>query len=181
MKKAIETIKKGGVLLHKTDTIWGLGCDATNIKSIKKIYSIKKRDLNKPLIILVNNKKMLNEYVEEVPGNISEIIDKKLGAITIIYPNPKNIPAILIHKKSIAIRITKNKKCRLIIDKINKPIVSTSANISGKPFPGNFSEIDNEIINSVDYILEEIEEDSINKPSSIYRINKNQEIEHIDR
>jgi len=181
MKKAIETIKKGGILLHKTDTIWGLGCDATNIKSIKKIYSIKKRDLNKPLIILVNNKKMLNEYVEKVPGNISEIIDKKVGAITIIYPNPKNIPAILIRKKSIAIRITKNKKCRLIIDKINKPIVSTSANISGKPFPGNFSEIDNEIINSVDYILEEIEEDSINKPSSIYRINKNQEIEHIDR
>ena len=181
MKKAIEIIKKGGVLLHKTDTIWGLGCDATNIKSIKKIYSIKKRDLKKPLIILVNNKKMLNEYIEKVPENISEIIDKKPGAITIIYPNPKNLPAILIHQKSIAIRITKNKKCRLIINKINKPIVSTSANISGKPFPGNFSEIDNEIINSVDYILEEIKEDSTSKPSSIYRINKNQEIEHIDR
>ena len=146
MKKAIETLKKGGVLLHKTDTIWGLGCDATNIKSIKKIYSIKKRNLNKPLIILVSNIKMLNEYIEKVPKVILDLINKKPGSITIIYPNPKNLPAILIHKKSIAIRITKNKKCRFIINKINKPIVSTSANISGKPFPKNFSEIDNEII-----------------------------------
>ena len=183
MKKAIEIINKGGILLHKTDTIWGLACDAKNIESIKKIYSIKKRDLNKPLIILVSNKKMLNKYVKKTPGNILSLINKINGLATIIYPNPKNLPEILTHKGSIAIRITKNKKCQEIINTINKPIISTSANISGDPFPKNFSEIHSEIKKSVDYILKEkdINKETINKPSSLYRINEKLELEYIDR
>jgi len=181
MNKAIQIIKKGGILLHKTDTIWGLACDAKKTKSIKKIYSIKKRDLNKPLIILVSSKKMLNEYVDKVPENILSLINTKNGLVTIIYPNPKGIPEILIHKKSIAIRITKNKKCQEIINKINQPIVSTSANISGEPFPKKFSEINDEIKESVDYILTEKNEDTVNKPSSLYRINEKQELEYVNR
>ena len=183
MKKAIDIINKGGVLLHKTDTIWGLACDAKNAESIKKIYSIKKRDLNKPLIILVSDKKMLNEYVEKVPDNILSLINKINRLATIIYPDPKGLPEILTHKGSIAIRITKNKKCQKIINEINKPIISTSANISGDPFPKKFSEINSKIKKSVDYILKEKDnnKETINKPSSLYKINQNQELEYIDR
>jgi len=182
MKKEIEIINKGGILLHKTDTIWGLACDAKNTESIKKIYSIKKRNLNKPLIILVSDKKMLNEYVEKVPDNILSLINKINGLATIIYPNPKSLPEILTHKGSIAIRITKNKKCQEIINEINKPIISTSANISGEPFPKKFSDINSKIKKSVDYILKgEDNKGNISKPSSLYKINENQELEYIDR
>ena len=181
MKKAIDTIKNGGIILHQTDTIWGLGADATNIESIKKVYSIKNRKINNPLIILVNNVQMLKKYVTDCPDNILNMINKIGGVITIIYPNPKNLPQILIQKNSIAIRITRNKTCKSIITKINKPMVSTSANISGDPYPKKFSEINKKIKNAVDYILEDSNKESISNPSCLYRLNKNEKLEYINR
>ena len=185
INKECEIISRGGILLHKTDTIWGLACDALNLNSIHKIYRIKKRPSNKPLIILVNSLEMLQKYVYNVPKNITDKIKKFDKPSTIIYSNPKNLPQILIHNNSIAIRITKNKKCKEIINTIKNPIVSTSANISGEPFPKKFSEINSLIKKSVDYIIKEKNEDNKSddkvKPSLLYRINKKQELEHIDR
>ena len=185
IKKEIKILNSGGVLLHKTDTIWGLACDAINYNSIKKIYSIKKRELNKPLIILVNNFEMLKRYVNNIPIYLANEINNINEPSTIIYSNPKKLPEILIHNNTIAIRITKNIQCKEIINSINKPIVSTSANISGDPFPRNFSEISDKIKKSVDYILKEENENNNtakkNKPSKLFRINDKQELEYLDR
>ena len=155
MEKIIEALKSGGTILYPTDTIWGIGCDATNIEAINKIFEIKKREKNKSMIILVESAKRLEELVE-VPEMAWEIIDLSDKPVTLIYDNPKGLPKeILAEDGSIGIRLVDDLYLKKIITKLNKPLVSTSANFSGEKSPMKFSDISKEIINSVDFVAEE--------------------------
>ncbi|MFC4164100.1 L-threonylcarbamoyladenylate synthase [Epilithonimonas zeae] len=155
LTRAIETLQSGGTLLYPTDTIWGIGCDATNPEAIKKIFDIKKREQNKSLIILVESEKRLQDLVD-VPEMAWQIIDLSEKPVTIVYENPKNLPKeLLAEDGSVGIRIVKNEYCKKLISKLNKPLVSTSANLSGQKSPMKFSDISEEIKNSVDYIVED--------------------------
>lgn len=155
MEKIIEILKNGGTILYPTDTIWGIGCDATNVEAINKIFEIKKREKNKSMIILVENEKRLQDLVE-VPEMAWEIIDLSEKPVTIVYENPRNLPKeILAPDGSIGIRLVKDPFCQKLITKLNKPLVSTSANFSGAKSPLKFDDISPEIIHLVDYAVEE--------------------------
>tara|TARA_B100001540_G_C15517547_1_gene510959 strand:+ start:164 stop:721 length:558 start_codon:yes stop_codon:yes gene_type:complete len=173
IQECCAKIEEGGVVIYPTDTVLGLGCDATNKNAIRKLIKIKKREQSKGLIILVDSINMLSEYVEKIPEAAIEKINKTNHPTTIIYQNPINLPSLLYNNNSIAIRITKNKYCKKIIYKLKKPIVSTSANISGKPIPINFTDLDNELKNKVDCILKEKNTNMSNNPSKIYKIEGN--------
>ncbi|WKS94399.1 L-threonylcarbamoyladenylate synthase [Riemerella columbina] len=150
-----ETLKSGGTLLYPTDTIWGIGCDATNADAIERVYQIKNRDLQKPMIILVDTEKRLQDLVE-VPEMAWEIIDLSEKPVTIIYDQPKGLPDnLLAEDGSIGIRLVKNQLCQQIIRKINAPLVSTSANFSGEKSPLSFSDISTDLKNAVDLIIPE--------------------------
>ncbi len=155
MEKALEVLKKGGTILYPTDTIWGIGCDATNPEAIQKIFDIKKRDAHKSMIILVESEKRLQDLVD-VPEMAWEIIDLSEKPVTIVYENPRNLPKeILAEDGSIGIRLVKNDFCKKLISKLNKPLVSTSANLSGQKSPLQFSDISSEIVKAVDFAVEE--------------------------
>lgn len=155
MEKIIEILKSGGTILYPTDTIWGIGCDATNIEAIEKIYEIKKREKSKSLIILVESEKRLQDLVD-VPEMAWEIIDLSEKPVTIVYENPRNLSKeILADDGSIGIRLVKDDFCKKLISKLNKPLVSTSANFSGDKSPMKFSDITPEMIDLVDFAVEE--------------------------
>lgn len=171
MQNIIEVLKSGGTILYPTDTIWGIGCDATNVEAIKKIFEIKKREKSKSVIILVESEKRLQDLVD-VPEMAWEIMDFSEKPVTLIYDNPKNLPKeILAEDGSIGIRLVKNDFCKKLISKLNKPLVSTSANLSGEKSPMKFSDISEEIKNSVDFVVKENQEKiSEYSGSSIIRI-----------
>lgn len=155
MEKALQTLKSGGTILYPTDTIWGIGCDATNIDAINKIFEIKKREKTKSMIILVESEKRLQDLVD-VPEMAFEIIDLSEKPVTIVFDNPRGLPKeILAEDGSIGIRLVKDDLCKKLISKLNKPLVSTSANFSGDKSPMKFSDINPEIISLVDYAVEE--------------------------
>jgi L-threonylcarbamoyladenylate synthase len=152
--KAYEVLKKGGTILYPTDTIWGIGCDAKNEKAVNKIYQIKQRPESKSLIILLNNKESLEKYVEKVPLIALDLMDQIEKPLTIIYPKAKNIPTkLLTDDGGIAIRITKNEFCAKLIQLLDSPLVSTSANTSGEMPPLIFKQVSNYIRNKVDYTV----------------------------
>ena len=155
MQKIIEILKSGGTIVYPTDTIWGIGCDATNVEAIQKIFEIKKREPSKSVIILVENEKRLQDLVD-VPEMAWEIIDLSEKPVTIVYENPRNLPKeLLAQDGSIGIRLVKNDFCKKLISKLNQPLVSTSANLSGQKSPMKFSDISPEILAAVDYAVEE--------------------------
>ena len=155
MQNLIDTLKSGGTILYPTDTIWGIGCDATNPEAINKIFEIKKREKSKSMIILVESEKRLQDLVE-VPELAWEIMDLSEKPMTLIYDNPKGLPKeILAEDGSIGIRLVKDDYLKKLIGKLNKPLVSTSANFSGDPSPMKFADISQEIISSVDAVAEE--------------------------
>jgi L-threonylcarbamoyladenylate synthase len=155
MEDIINILKSGGTILYPTDTIWGIGCDATNIEAVNKIFEIKKREKNKSMIILVETEKRLQDLVD-VPEMAWEIIDLSEKPVTIVYENPRGLPKeLLAEDGSIGIRLVKNDFCKKLITKLNKPLVSTSANFSGDKSPLKFSDISHEIISLVDYAVEE--------------------------
>ncbi len=155
MEKLIETLKSGGTILYPTDTIWGIGCDATNAEAINKIFEIKKRDQNKSMIILVESEKRLQDLVD-VPEMAWEIMELSENPVTLIYADPKGLPnEILAQDGSIGIRLVKDLFLKKIITKLNKPLVSTSANFSGEKSPMKFSDISAELVNAVDFVAEE--------------------------
>ena len=161
MEKLLETLKSGGIILYPTDTIWGIGCDATDDEAVMKIFDLKNRDQNKPLIILVESEKRLQDLVE-VPAVAWDIMDLSEKPITIVYDAPKGISKNLIAEDgSIGIRLVKNEFCKRLISKLNKPIVSTSANFSGEKSPKSFADISQKLINEVDAVAE----DQINRVS----------------
>ncbi len=155
MNELIQTLKDGGTILYPTDTIWGLGCDATNVQAIQKIAEIKGRDASKSFIILVESEKRLQELVE-VPEMAWEIIDLSEKPVTLVYDNPRGLPAeLLAADGSIGIRLVKTPFLRKLISGLNKPIVSTSANLSGEKSPRSFADISQEVIDAVDTVATE--------------------------
>lgn len=167
----IDILKNGGTILYPTDTIWGIGCDATNIEAINKIFEIKKRDKNKSMIILVESEKRLQDLVD-VPEIAWEIIDLSEKPVTIVYDSPRGLPKeLLAEDGSIGIRLVKDDFCKKLISKLNRPLVSTSANFSGEKSPLKFADINPEIIDLVDFVVEE-QREKISKweGSSVIRI-----------
>lgn len=178
---SLACLLSGGIILYPTDTIWGIGCDATNSIAIQKIYQLKKREEKKSLIILVDDEKMINEYVTHPSPKIFSVVHSATRPTTAIFSSAKNLPPKLINEDgTIAIRITKDDFCRQLINQLNKPLVSTSANISGENYPQNFNEISDEIKSGVDYIVQHRQNDlSKNAPSSIIKLNEKNEIQFI--
>lgn len=158
MDELITTLKNGGTILYPTATIWGLGCDATNVEAIEKIYKIKKRDRTKSMLILVESERRLQELVE-VPSLAWEMMDISEKPITFIYESPRNLPEeLLAEDGSIGIRLTKNEFCKTMISLLNKPVVSTSANLSGEKSPLRFSDINQKVVDAVDYVVPDFHE-----------------------
>lgn len=171
----------GGIILYPTDTIWGLGCDATNADAIKKIYRLKKREEKKSLIILVNNEKMIQEYVDNPSEKLLAFASAAQKPTTTIFSNAIRLPAVLVNEDgTIAIRIVKEDFCQKLIQQLQRPLVSTSANISRENYPQNFNEVSSEIKTGVDYIVQHRQNDlSKSTPSSIIRLSKENEIEFL--
>jgi len=174
---AFRIIKKGGIILYPTDTVWGIGCDATNSKAIKRIFTLKKRTQTKSMIVLANSDRMLYQIFDEIPENAFQIWDLSEKPTTIILDNPKNIaPEIVAKDNSIGIRITKESFCYNLINQMKKPLVSTSANVSSESTPKSFSEINPEIITGVDYVVDLYREKQTEHPSTILKLTLDNQI-----
>ena len=169
IKKACEIMEKGGIILYPTDTIWGIGCDATNEDAVKRVYEIKKRIDSKALIVLVDKPVKVEFYVREVPEIAWDLIDVADKPLTIVYPNARNLATnVLADDGSVGIRITQETFSRKLCERFRKAIVSTSANISGHPAPTNFNEISDEIKQAVDYVVTYRQDDPYQpSPSSV--------------
>ena len=180
LKRALEVLKQGGTILYPTDTVWGIGCDATNPEAVAKVYELKKRIESKALICLVADDRMLKKYVKQVPGVASDIFDIADNPITIIYDNAQNLAQNLIAKNNtIAIRIPDDEFCYQLSRKLNGAIVSTSANISGQPTPKCFKEISQDILKGVDYVVNLHHDKKMVKPSSIIKLGSHGEVKVI--
>ena len=147
-------MRAGGVILYPTDTVWGIGCDATNPEAVKRVYEIKRREDSKSMLVLVDSDAKVDLYVKEVPAVAWDLIELSTKPLTIIYDGAKNLAEnLLASDGSIGIRVTAEEFSKQLCFRFRKAIVSTSANISGEPTPKSFSEISEEIKNSVDYIV----------------------------
>lgn len=174
VQEAVTALKKGNTILYPTDTIYGIGCDATNYEAVEKIYQIKERDPSKSLLILVDSFPMLDQYIEEVPEMAWEVLKVNKDPLTIIFDRPKGVAENLIASdNSLAIRVTNDPLCRAIIRGLRKPIVSTSANISGQPSPVHFEDIPEELKNRIDHIVDLPLPSKNVKPSAIMKISNN--------
>lgn len=180
LQQALETLKKGGVILYPTDTVWGIGCDAANAEAVAKIYALKQREENKAMICLVSDVRMLESCVEQIPDAAYDIIEYSDKPTTIIYDNPLRVAENLIGAdNSLAIRVVKSGFAHRLVRSFRKPIVSTSANISGENTPKNFQEISSLILNGVDYVVNLQPENPQAKPSAIIRLKNNGEVQII--
>ena len=174
IKKACEVMQNGGVILYPTDTVWGIGCDATNEEAVKRVFEIKQRADSKAMLVLVDNPVKVNFYVSDVPSVAWDLIDMATKPLTIIYDGARNLASNLIAEDgSVGIRVTTEEFSNQLCFRFRKAIVSTSANISGEPSPQVFSEISEEIKNAVDYIVDyRREEKNASRPSSIMKLGK---------
>ncbi len=181
IKKALEVLKGGGVILYPTDTIWGIGCDATNEEAVQRIYEIKKREDSKSMLVLMENPALLDRYVEEVPEVAWDLVEITTTPLTVIYPGAKNLAKNLIAEDgSIGIRFTKEAFTSQLLQRFRRPLVSTSANISGEKSPAFFDEISEEIKSAVDYIVEYRQDDTTSsQPSSIIKLGPGGQIDII--
>ncbi|MBR6367244.1 MAG: threonylcarbamoyl-AMP synthase [Bacteroidaceae bacterium] len=172
IKKAVEVMRNGGVILYPTDTIWGIGCDATNEEAVKKVYEIKKRADSKALICLVDSEAKIDFYVKDVPPVAWDLIELSTKPLTVIYDGARNLaPSLLAEDGSVGIRVTNEEFSKQLCFRFRKAVVSTSANISGEPSPKSFADISDEIKNAVDYIVgvRQNEKGGV-KPSSIIKL-----------
>jgi len=171
IKNALEVLKQGGIILYPTDTVWGIGCDATISAAVAKIYALKKREESKSMICLVNDTEMLEQHVSEIPKSALDLIKQSQKPTTIIYDAPKNVANNLIaNDNTLAIRVVNNSFCNALIKTLLNPLVSTSANISGQPTPKDFQEISEHIIKGVDYIVNLPSKKTAIRPSSIIKM-----------
>lgn len=172
LKKACEVMAAGGLILYPTDTIWGIGCDATNEEAIRRVYELKRRSDHKAMLVLLDSEAKLNGYVSNVPDIAWDLIEVADNPLTIIYSDAKNLaPSLVGEDGSVGIRITREAFSRQLCERFRKPVVSTSANISGEPSPASFSEISEEVKKGVDYIVEYRQDDQTKaKPSSIIKL-----------
>lgn len=178
--KVIEALKTGLTILYPSDTIWGLGCDATNEEACQRILKIKERPENKSFILLADSFQMIEKYIPEFPSVCYDLVDLSDKPLTIIYPNAQGLaPSVIAQDGSVGIRLTKDPICLALIRSIRKPIVSTSANISGTAFPTNYSSIDPKIKEKVDAILELRTNEQLSTPSQIIKIGLDSSIQVI--
>ena len=181
IKAALDVLQKGGVILYPTDTIWGIGCDACNEEAVKKVYAIKNRIDSKSMLVLMENAALIERYVTEIPDVAYDLIELTDKPLTIIFDGARSLAKNLIAEDgSIGIRITTEKFSSELIRRFKRPIVSTSANISGKPSPSCFGEIEPEIIDAVDYVVK-YRQDDLQKsvPSGIIKLGRSGEVKII--
>src|SRR5574344_409680 len=181
IKNAVEVMRRGGIILYPTDTVWGIGCDATNADAVKRVYDIKHRDNSKALICLVDSDARLQMYVRDVPSVAWDIIDLATKPTTVILDGAVNLASNLIAGDgSIALRVTAEPFSHQLCFKFQKAIVSTSANISGEPAAANYCDISEELLTSVDYVcMSRRQEKASHTPSSIIKLSKNGEVKII--
>lgn len=174
IKNCLDVLRRGGIILYPTDTIWGLGCDATNADSVNRIFSIKAREESKSLLVLVNSIGMLERYVTEIPRTASELITVTDSPLTVIYPEGRNLAAgVCANDGSVGIRICNEEFCNELISRFRKPVVSTSANLSGQPSPRHFGEIDEIITGKADYVVRYRQNDrQKHSPSPVIKVEK---------
>lgn len=178
--KAFEIIQNGGIILYPTDTVWGIGCDATNAEAVKKIYALKQREESKSMIVLMNGEKMMYNVFKEIPEVAWQILDLSEKPTTLILDNPKNIaPNIIAEDNTLGVRLVKEPFCYKLMERLKKPLVSTSANISGMPTPKSFKEISPEILNGVDYVVNLHHEKICDKPSTIIKLTNDNQVKII--
>lgn len=192
LAEALKTLRDGGTILYPTDTVWGLGCDATNPEAVAKIYEIKQRSDSKSLVLLASDLDMVAKYVKEIPSIAVDLVEVNDAPMTIIYPGAiageEGAPGDRWHLAhntvaadgSVGIRIPLMEWCRQLVFKLGRPIVSTSANISGEPTPQRFSDIPQEIKDAVDFVVPpSVDTDSTGKASQILKVGLRGEIEII--
>ncbi len=175
VEKSVTLLRQGKILLYPTDTIWGIGCDATNARAVERVYKLKNRHEQKSMIVLLADKEKIQDYVEEVPAIAFDLIENAASPITIVYNKAKNLPKNLIAPDgTIAIRVVKGDYCTAVIRGLGKPLVSTSANISGEPAPKTFGQISETIKEKVDYTVD-IHRTRIRsvRPSTILKLETN--------
>jgi len=181
IRNSLEVLRNGGTLLYPTDTVWGLGCDATNYQAVEKIYQIKRRVESKSLIVLLDHFNNLSTYIKHVPEITYDLLQSIDSPVTVIYSNARNLASnVIASDGTIGIRIVREQFCTELIRQFGRPIVSTSANISGQPTPAMFSQIPDEILQSVDYVVRYRQNIySQAKPSTIIRLYENGQYEMI--
>lgn len=178
--KAYEIIKEGGIILYPTDTVWGIGCDATNPEAVAKIYKLKKRIETQSMIVLMNGEKMIYNVFKDIPEVAWQIMDLSENPTTLVLDKPRNVAANLIASdNTLGIRIVKEPFCFKLMEKMKKPLVSTSANISGQLTPKSFKEISPEIIKGVDYVVNLHREKIAGKPSTIIKLSSDSQVKVI--
>ncbi|MGC4041586.1 MAG: L-threonylcarbamoyladenylate synthase [Flavobacterium sp.] len=178
--KAFEVIQNGGIILYPTDTVWGIGCDATNADAVKKIYELKQREETKSMIVLMNGEKMMYNVFKDIPETAWQILDLSEKPTTLILDNPRNVAAnIIAEDKTLGVRMVKEPFCFKLMERMKKPLVSTSANISGQPTPKSFKEISAEIIKGVDYVVNLHHDKICDKPSTIIKLTLDNQVKII--
>lgn len=180
IQNAYEVIKNGGIILYPTDTVWGIGCDATNPDAVAKIYQLKQREETKSMIVLMNGEKMMYNVFKDIPEVAWQIIDLSEKPTTIILDQPRNVASNLIASdKTLGIRLVKEPFCFKLMEKMKRPLVSTSANISGQPTPIAFKDISPEIIKGVDYVVNLHQDKIAGKPSTIIKLTSDAQVKII--
>lgn len=174
IKQALDCLKKGGIILYPTDTVWGIGCDATNPDAVKRIYDLKRREESKSMLVLVDSDGALERIVDDIPEVAWQLIDAAVDPLTIIYDHPKNVASNLLAKDgSLGIRITDEKYSKELCRRLRRPLVSTSANISGDKAPRVYREISEEIKTGVDYVASYRSDDTeAPSPSNIIKVSE---------
>ena len=177
---AYEVIKEGGIILYPTDTVWGIGCDATNEEAVKKIYALKQREESKSMIVLINGERMMYNVFKEIPEVAWQILDLSEKPTTLILDNPRNVAKnIVAEDNTLGVRIVTDPFCFKLMERMKKPLVSTSANISGMFTPKTFKEISPEIIKGVDYVVNLHHDKVCKKPSAIIKLTLDSQVKVI--
>ena len=181
INQTIEVLKKGGLILYPTDTVWGIGCDATNEEAVKKVFELKQRSESKSLVLLASDLDMVARYIKEIPSIAIDLVEVNDAPMTIVYPGAMGLaPSTVAEDGSVGIRIPMNEFCVELIRRFRRPIVSTSANISGEPTPANFSEISEAVKSGVDFVLpRSLDQNSSGRASQIIKLGLRGEVEII--
>lgn len=180
IEEAIAVMKRGGIILYPTDTVWGIGCDASHPDAIDKIYKLKKRAASKSMICIVHDFKMLNQFIEDIPEVAYDILRYAVKPTTIIYDDPIRVAEnIIADDNSLGLRVVQDEFCKKLVRKFRRPVVATSANISGEKTPKNFKEISQVIKDGVDYIVPFAQNETLDKPSAIIKLTKDGQVKVI--
>ncbi len=180
ISKTVKLLSQSKIILYPTDTIWGIGCDATDEKAVAKVFKLKQRTEAKSLIILVDGMEMLQNYIEKFPAKVSCVLAGTSRPTSVIYKKPKGLAKnVIAADNTVAIRIANDEFCQKLIQKFGKPIVSTSANYSGKPAPKCFEDIDKTLLNKVDYVVNLHRDEKQNRSSQLVKISDKGRIEFL--